>query len=256
MTVVMCPILTGWARQVTCLEGTMRLRLSATLVVLSSFSALAPARAVPVVEIQPVSICLNDGSSCGSMSYDAAALQSFWLNQAGLTLDILPSRTFNSTTFQTMDNQTELTNFLTTNADPNGPVNFTSSPINVWFSQGFAGGPLGDATISGNRIWLDSDDSTNILTLDFAHQLGHALGLQNDTILTGTNLMDFQFQAGAQLSSFSLDSSQVSALLASQFIRNEAVVTPLPATFPLFAAGLGGLGLLGLRRKRSPQATI
>jgi hypothetical protein len=30
--------------------------------------------------------------------------------------------------------------------------------------------------------------------------------------------------------------------------------TPLPAAFPLFATGLGGLGLLGWRRKRKAQA--
>ena len=30
--------------------------------------------------------------------------------------------------------------------------------------------------------------------------------------------------------------------------------TPLPATLPLFATGLGGLGLLGWRRKRKAQA--
>ena len=32
------------------------------------------------------------------------------------------------------------------------------------------------------------------------------------------------------------------------------VATPLPATLPLFAGGLGALGLLGWRRKRKAQA--
>jgi hypothetical protein len=32
--------------------------------------------------------------------------------------------------------------------------------------------------------------------------------------------------------------------------------TPLPAAFPLFATGLGGLGLLGWRRKRKNIAVI
>ena len=31
-------------------------------------------------------------------------------------------------------------------------------------------------------------------------------------------------------------------------------VTPLPAALPLFATGLGGLGLLGWRKKRKAQA--
>jgi hypothetical protein len=30
--------------------------------------------------------------------------------------------------------------------------------------------------------------------------------------------------------------------------------TPLPTTLPLFATGLGGLGLLGWRKKRKAQA--
>jgi hypothetical protein len=30
--------------------------------------------------------------------------------------------------------------------------------------------------------------------------------------------------------------------------------TPLPATLPLFATGIGGLGLLGWRKKRKEQA--
>jgi hypothetical protein len=32
------------------------------------------------------------------------------------------------------------------------------------------------------------------------------------------------------------------------------ITTPLPAALPLFATGLGGLGLLGWRRKRKAQA--
>lgn len=36
---------------------------------------------------------------------------------------------------------------------------------------------------------------------------------------------------------------------------NSVSATPLPATLPLFASGLGALGLLGWRRKRKAQAT-
>ena len=35
---------------------------------------------------------------------------------------------------------------------------------------------------------------------------------------------------------------------------DSAVTTPLPAALPLFATGLGVLGLLGWRRKRKAQA--
>ena len=38
------------------------------------------------------------------------------------------------------------------------------------------------------------------------------------------------------------------------FTPLNATVTPLPATLPLFATGLGALGLLGWRRKRTTAA--
>ena len=38
--------------------------------------------------------------------------------------------------------------------------------------------------------------------------------------------------------------------------QSSGVVTPLPAALPLFAGGLGALGLLGWRRKRKAQAAI
>jgi len=37
---------------------------------------------------------------------------------------------------------------------------------------------------------------------------------------------------------------------------NESFQTPLPAALPLFASGLGAIGLFGWRRKRKNAATI
>jgi hypothetical protein len=39
-------------------------------------------------------------------------------------------------------------------------------------------------------------------------------------------------------------------------ITPAASATPLPAALPLFASGLGGLGLLGWRRKRKPRGSL
>jgi hypothetical protein len=38
------------------------------------------------------------------------------------------------------------------------------------------------------------------------------------------------------------------------FTVSEVGATPLPAALPLFATGIGGLGLLGWRSKRKAQA--
>jgi hypothetical protein len=49
--------------------------------------------------------------------------------------------------------------------------------------------------------------------------------------------------------------------LSPEFIMEEAIgwnsaatATPIPATLPLFATGLGALGLLGWRRKNKVQS--
>jgi hypothetical protein len=42
--------------------------------------------------------------------------------------------------------------------------------------------------------------------------------------------------------------------LEGEFVTSQAAATPLPGTLPLFAGGLGALGLLGWRRKKKAAA--
>ena len=43
------------------------------------------------------------------------------------------------------------------------------------------------------------------------------------------------------------------SILTSDGVGNSAPITPAPAALPLFAGGLGALGLLGWRRKRKAR---
>jgi hypothetical protein len=45
-------------------------------------------------------------------------------------------------------------------------------------------------------------------------------------------------------------------IIDARFDASEATATPLPAALPLFATGLGALGLLGWRRKRKTAAIV
>jgi len=64
-----------------------------------------------------------------------------------------------------------------------------------------------------------------------------------------TSGVPFIFAAGPGSYSFSIDGGHPEGGNARYDIRITAT-TPLPATLPLFATGLGALGLLGWRRKR------
>jgi len=64
----------------------------------------------------------------------------------------------------------------------------------------------------------------------------------NLTASSSSTLLEFQASNGDGLDA-GLDNVDV-----------ELAATPLPATLPLFASGLGALGLLGWRRKRKAAA--
>ena len=65
--------------------------------------------------------------------------------------------------------------------------------------------------------------------------------LENQATNPNNTFADFEFDAGAY-DSFAVNST--------------AAATPLPAALPLFAAGLGALGLLGWRRKRKSAVAV
>jgi hypothetical protein len=88
-------------------------------------------------------------------------------------------------------------------------------------------------------------DGNISLSYHFAAHYGAGLSLNlSNGILTVLSLSDFVFDNANRFTDF---------LHFSGTIEN-ITPTPLPAALPLFATGLGALGLLGWRRKRKAQA--
>jgi hypothetical protein len=62
------------------------------------------------------------------------------------------------------------------------------------------------------------------------------------------------FEIRLEAQDFELGTNNSSLIVASDVATFTPVITPLPAALPLFATGIGALGLLGWRRKRKAQA--
>jgi hypothetical protein len=120
-----------------------------------------------------------------------------------------------------------------------------SSPPNILISGGsftetFGAGKLfGTSSGSGTA----SGTGTATLTLDFVFTGGTGLfaGATGNAKATGT---------------ITQTSPTTESITNGSYTGTLEVVTPLPAALPLFATGLGALGLLGWRRKRKAAAAL
>lgn len=228
-----------------------RQQLAVVVAVVGTTLGIAHAEASQIVDIQPVQICLDDGSGCSAIGVDTVALQNYWQSNAGITLNFLSTRTFNSSVLNTVESVGEIGAFLTApaSADPLGPTNFSSSPLNFWFSTGtFGGGQL--ALVNGNRSWVSTGFSSSLQTVFMAQALGFNLGLS--TLSSGVapnNLMNPVFTFDTELADLNLLSAQASIAQGSQFLYNAPVSqAPEPAGVLLMLSGLLGLGTLQRRK--------
>lgn len=242
-------------------------KTSSAMLVLLLFPLAGALQANSIVVVQPVQICLNDGTSCAALTYDSANVQSFWSAQAGLTIDLRTPRTFDSTAYQTMDTNSDAVSFLTANPspDPSGPSNLTSSPITVWFSLAGFTTPFDYAIVGSNRSWINSNLTSSLETFLLARAIGTNLGLPDITSTDSTDLMISTYSPNsANLTNFHLNSSQATAAQSSSFVQlgtggffggppPGTVPTPEPPTFGCILLGLGLLLIMEHRRMRAPR---
>ena len=128
--------------------------------------------------------------------------------------------------------------------DPINTINYIEGSLN---GQTITG--LVDPTISGlpNKLYPDNPD----FVLD---DLGFQFVVDNTEKLR----INAYFYLSCQCQFYTLwhDMADGSLGTGGEFAIAPVAPTPLPAALPLFATGLGALGLLGWRRKRKHAAQL
>jgi len=101
---------------------------------------------------------------------------------------------------------------------------------------------------------IDGKVYTSSATIQFL-ALGPSLnGLYGFSATQGEDTLSIGSLSSFQLSSTNSPVDDIPSTIGGTVKVNELAATPLPATLPLFAGGLGAMGLLGWRRKRNAQA--
>jgi hypothetical protein len=143
---------------------------------------------------------------------------------------------------------------------------FSVSPITIaggspYVNFSSAGSPV---SASANDITFDFTSSSSGQLAFYAIYSGESSGDMNYAIpfvvLYSVNDNDnCSASFGARICLFELGGANIGASMAetsSAFVIASVLAAPLPAAVPLYAAGLGALGLFGWRRKRKDVAGL
>lgn len=233
----------------------MKKLLTAVLFFTFSISAQADL----ILDLQPVRICNDGGTSCVASNFNASALKDFWLSEAGITLNILETRQFNSTQSRTMESSAEVTGFLfaAPHADPLAPNPFGGTPT-LWFSEKSFAGAEQIAIVGGARGWVATGFLTESLETSFVAQaVGVMLGLNLlDPNQFPGNLMSRVLSSDTSLENLQLLGVQKNFVLQSTYLREGSLIAPVPEpeTYGMMLAGLGLIGFMARRRKQKVNA--
>jgi len=130
------------------------------------------------------------------------------------------------------------------------PEQFTDVTFTVSASAPFITGGIVDVTATGS----DGASASDSFRADNV----------NDPFAPVTTSQDFTFTGATDLTSVSI-STATSSIIGGNIPTVTGIdfsgisgisEVPLPATFPLFASGLGALGLFGWRRKRKSTTSV
>jgi len=159
---------------------------------------------------------------------------------------------------------------------PSTAAEYPTVPFNQ-FNPAFGTLDSVDVTLTGNANWSNAPGGGGLgVGLEYGNgiqvfppQLFLASSQGPISIdLMGTDSVNFALVEGTRTTTFDLVlDSHFFGLLGQTFSTPglsgsvtydfaPAAATPLPATLPLFASGLGALGLLGWRRKRKSRAGV
>jgi hypothetical protein len=219
----------------------MKPKLLGVVAALIGFAAVTPALAIPLSLVDEGSITYDPNTGLRWLD----VTQSINLSHDYVASQFGPGGQFFGFRYAT---SAEVSLLFTDGGIPNpygiGPQN-SDSPAYLSLI-GMLGATLTLAQTNGQgQYTYGITSTTGFLNADPAPGLAYVLAMLNISAIAD-NLCNCQYADAAQ--------GLIFPTAHDQLIGSFLVATPLPAALPLFATGLGALGLLGWRRKRKQAA--
>jgi hypothetical protein len=186
---------------------------------------------------------ISTGASPTSFAFGLSGVSS--LNFTAGTPSTFSTATGGVQVFNTAAPANPQTGVLPTTITANGKFSFANDGFGITENSNGGSTPLAPNATTGLVLQFTL---TNISLSDFIAALQFSVPAPGNTFTTGTC-------GAATTGCFYVDVQKSSGLTGVIDFGDETLSSvPLPATLPLFATGIGGLGLLGWRRKNKAKA--